>query len=222
MTVPERALFWLTMLASSLIMAYSVQAAVMATAPKLHPFARDAITILVFTPLFAPMPTLVTRLATDASSEAVLPFSETYLMVLVATSSAATIRHIIGINARSEKEESDPRPRFLRRLSDEITPEQVLRLTVDDHYVELYLTNGESHRVLIRFSDAVEEMDGLEGMCVHRSHWVAVQAIRRVERCGGREFVVLGDDSRVPVSRTYRPNLVEAGWIVDRRQRSAG
>lgn len=222
MTLPERLLFWPTLLFASLVMAYSVQTAVSVSAPNLHPFTRDAITIVIFSAIFAPFPALITNFATNVPQEAVLSFGQHFLVILVVTSAVATIRHVIAYKMRPAKEETDMRPRFLRRLDHEVSSEQVLRLTVDDHYVELYLANGESHRILIRFADAVDEMDGIEGLCVHRSHWVASQAIERVERCGGKDYVILTDQSRVPVSRTFRPDLVEAGWIVDRRLKATG
>lgn len=221
MTIPERLFFWPILLALSLIISYLVRATVTTVAPNQHQFSRDGIVIVLFSTLFAPMPALVSSLTVGAPPEPVLTFFEAYLLILIVASAVVIIRHVLGMEKRSEEPTVDERPRFLRRLEGQVCPEQVLRLTVDDHYVEVYLTTGETQRVLIRFADAVDEMDGLEGMCVHRSHWVASQAIRGVEKCGGREFVVLSDDSRIPVSRTYRPNLVEAGWIVDRRQKSA-
>ena len=221
MTFSERLLFWPILLAASLIMSYFVRSAVIAVAPDQHPFARDAISIVIFGSLFAPMPTVISYLATWAPPEPVLPFIDSYLLIIVVTSAIAVLRHVLGIEKPNRQEDSDPRPRFLRRLDDDISAEQVLRLTVDDHYVELYLTNGQSHRVLIRFADAVEEMDGIEGMCVHRSHWIAAHAIQSVEKDGSRETVILSDGSNVPVSRTYRQNLVDAGWIVDRRRKTA-
>jgi hypothetical protein len=221
MTIPERLLFWPILLALSLIISYFVRASVTTVAPKQNQFSRDGIVIVLFSALFAPMPSLVSSLTAGGSPEPILTFFEAFLMILIVASAVVIIRHVLRIERRPEEEATDERPRFLRRLTGDVIPEQVLRLTVDDHYVEVYLSSGETQRVLIRFADAVNEMDGLEGMCVHRSHWVASQAIRAVEKCGGREFVVLSDDSRIPISRTYRPNLVEAGWIVDRRRKTA-
>ena len=221
MTITERLLFWPILLALSLVISYFVRASVTIIAPDQHQYSRDGIVVVLFSSLFAPMPSLVSNLTGRASPEPVLTLLEAYLLILIVASAVVIIRHVLAIETRPEEGPIDERPRFLRRLEGEVRQEQVLRLTVDDHYVEVYLTTGKTQRVLIRFADAVDEMDGLEGMCVHRSHWVASQAIREVEKCGGREFVVLSDGSRVPVSRTYRTNLVEAGWIVDRRQKPA-
>lgn len=221
MSVSERLLYWPILLAISLIFSYLVRATVKTMAPRQHQFSRDGLVIVLFSTLFAPMPSLVLAVLRGGQSEPALTFSDTYLLILIVASAVVIVRHLLNMEAGPTEDKIDERPRFLRRLEGSVCPEQVLRLTVDDHYVEVYLTTGKTQRILIRFADAVDEMDGLEGMCVHRSHWVASQAIRSVEKEGGREFVVLSDDSRVPVSRTYRPNLVEAGWIVDGRQKSA-
>ncbi len=91
---------------------------------------------------------------------------------------------------------------FLKRLSPALG-DQLLHLRMRDHYVEAHTELG-SELVLMRFTDALEEVNRLEGMRVHRSHWVASDAIARVVREGGRTFVELNNGERVPVSRTYR------------------
>lgn len=91
---------------------------------------------------------------------------------------------------------------FLKRLSPALG-DQLVHLRMRDHYVEAHTDLG-SELVLMRFSDALKEVSGLEGMRVHRSHWVASSAVARVVREGGRTFVELNNGERVPVSRPYR------------------
>jgi DNA-binding LytR/AlgR family response regulator len=69
--------------------------------------------------------------------------------------------------------------------------------------------------------DAIDEMEPVKGICTHRSHWVALGAIKRVEREGARLFVVLRNGDRVPVSRKYRPRLEQAG-LIDRSDGQGG
>jgi DNA-binding LytR/AlgR family response regulator len=42
---------------------------------------------------------------------------------------------------------------------------------------------------------------------------VAADVVDRVERDGQRTFLRLSDDRRVPVGRSYRPDLKAAGWL---------
>ena len=104
-----------------------------------------------------------------------------------------------------------PHPRLMRRLPDSFAG-PVLRLTVEDHFVDV-ISPEDRHRLRMRFADAIDEMDPVEGFYTHRSHWVARDAVERVEREGSRLFVVLTNGDRVPVSRTYRPRVEEAGLI---------
>jgi DNA-binding LytR/AlgR family response regulator len=53
----------------------------------------------------------------------------------------------------------------------------------------------------MRFSDAVERMEGYTGVIVHRSHWVAAHAVLSVQKNGGRFFALLSNGNEVPVSR---------------------
>lgn len=111
----------------------------------------------------------------------------------------------------ADREPPDPAPRLLRRLPGGSTG-PVLRLTASGHFVEIVLPEG-AHNVRMRFTDAIDEMDGIEGYCAHRSHWVARAAIQQVERDSARTFLRLSNGDQVPVSRTYRPGLEQAGIL---------
>lgn len=90
---------------------------------------------------------------------------------------------------------------------------RITRLTAKDHYVIVYMNDGATHRVLMRFSDAISEMEGADGFCTHRSHWVAKDSVTRAVRQGTKEFVVLNSGMEIPVSKTYRDNVVAAGYL---------
>jgi uncharacterized membrane protein YidH (DUF202 family) len=102
-------------------------------------------------------------------------------------------------------------PRLANRLPDDFVG-PVLRLTVNDHLVEV-ISAKQVHRLRMRFGDAVNEMEPVEGFCTHRSHWVTRDAVSKVERQDNRLQVVLTNADRVPVSRKYRANLEIAGLL---------
>lgn len=102
-------------------------------------------------------------------------------------------------------------PRLAQRFENP-SEGKVLHLTVNDHYVEATLEN-HCERLLMRLADAIREMDGVPGFSVHRSHWVAADAIAGTERRNNRDFVVLTNGALVPVSRTYRGSLIQAGIL---------
>lgn len=64
----------------------------------------------------------------------------------------------------------------------------------------------------MRLSDAVAELEGLEGAQTHRSWWVAKAAVTEIRRGDGRARLTLKNGVTVPVSRTHARVLREAGW----------
>lgn len=102
-------------------------------------------------------------------------------------------------------------PRLTERLAEELRG-PILRISGRDHYVDVTTTHGMSS-VLMRFSDALAELDGVDGLQVHRSHWVAAGAVVGGAREGGRPFLRLTGGDMVPVSRTYLAAVEARGWL---------
>jgi hypothetical protein len=100
---------------------------------------------------------------------------------------------------------------FLRRIPAKLGSE-LLYIAMEDHYLRVHTRRG-SDPLLLRLSDAVAELGPVIGRQVHRSHWVARQAVSSVERDGYRTWLVLTTGMKIPVSRTYLPALREAGWL---------
>jgi len=109
------------------------------------------------------------------------------------------------------KEAMPARSAFLRRIPARLGTE-LLYIKVEDHYLRVQTRLG-SDLLLLRLSDAVAELDPEFGRQVHRSYWVAQDAVAGVERDGHRTRLVLNDGARIPVSRTYLPALRKAGWL---------
>ena len=86
----------------------------------------------------------------------------------------------------------------------------VLCLEMQDHYVRVHTGRGAA-LVLMRLRDAIAETAPVAGRQVHRSWWVAEEAVERFERAGRAGSVLLRDGRRVPVSQRYMQD-VEAAW----------
>ena len=65
----------------------------------------------------------------------------------------------------------------------------------------------------MRLSDAVAELEGIEGAQTHRSWWVARTAVEGAQRGDGRATLSLKGGVEAPVSRAYAKALREAGWF---------
>jgi hypothetical protein len=101
---------------------------------------------------------------------------------------------------------------FLRRLPERLRAARLLAIEAEDHYLRIHTTSG-SDLVLMRLADAVAELQGVDGRKVHRSFWVARDAVEGIEREGTRVRLVLTGGLVVPVSRARQAELRAAGWI---------
>ncbi len=117
--------------------------------------------------------------------------------------------HLIATAAQSA--DKGP-PKFLDRLPLKLRGGEVWAVEAEDHYLRLHTSKGQD-LILLRLADAVDELDGIEGAQVHRSWWVARDAITDAKRGDGRATLTLKDGSEVPVSRTYAKLIRELGWI---------
>ena len=90
-------------------------------------------------------------------------------------------------------------PRILERLPAALGPE-IVALEAEDHYVRVHTARG-SVLILMRFADAIAELDGLRGLRVHRSWWVARAAVTGAAKAGRRAELKLSNGLSVPVSR---------------------
>lgn len=80
---------------------------------------------------------------------------------------------------------------------------ELYALSAELHYVRVYTSAG-SDLVLMRISDAVAQCGDVEGLRIHRSHWVALSAVSEVTCDGGSMTVRLRNDLELPVSRSYQ------------------
>jgi hypothetical protein len=100
---------------------------------------------------------------------------------------------------------------FLQRIPAKLGRD-LLYIATEDHYLRVATKLG-SDLILFRLSDALAELDPAAGQQVHRSYWVARNAVAAIERKTGRTWLVLINGARIPVSRTYLRDLREAGWL---------
>ncbi len=103
----------------------------------------------------------------------------------------------------------DPQTRFLRRLP-LAARAPLIRIEAQDHYLNVVTTKGES-LILMRLGEAVTELEGVAGLLVHRSHWIALPAVKAHKRDKGRDLLVMSDGTDVPVSRSNRSAAQAAG-----------
>lgn len=100
---------------------------------------------------------------------------------------------------------------FRLRLSAKRRAARLIAVEAEDHYVRVHTDKG-SELVLMRFSQALEELSRAYGYRLHRSWWVAADAIEGVRWTrGGGELRMTGGIV-APVSRSHASALKSAGW----------
>ncbi len=103
-------------------------------------------------------------------------------------------------------------PRLAGRLPANLRGGDIWALEAEEHYTKIHTSKGNT-LLLMRFSDAIAEMDPQPGLQVHRSFWVSRRAVERVARVDKRWVVQLKGGLEIPVSRSYRVTVQSAGLV---------
>ncbi|MEO3415545.1 LytTR family DNA-binding domain-containing protein [Roseovarius sp. CAU 1744] len=221
---PDRGLYWTLLVSASIVTGYTIRAISLSLIGKKHPLLLDATFVVLTAFVFGPVVWLMTWYFLPTGEVEPVPVFAAYVMLCAAIIVAGR-RVMPGIEDRSygflaerghawgSSVRGGARPpRLMRRLSVDKRG-RVLRLSANDHMVKVVTANGEV-TLRMRLADAVAEMEPVYGYCVHRSHWVAHEAIDTVEKENSYKlFVVLANGDRIPVSRKYRVNVKQAGLI---------
>ena len=104
-----------------------------------------------------------------------------------------------------------PRAPFLGRLPP-AWADRLLALEMEDHYVRAHGPDA-SALILLRMRDAEAELAGIDGLRIHRSWWVARDAVERAIRDGRGTKLRLTNGLEPPVARDRVAALKAAGWL---------
>lgn len=136
---------------------------------------------------------------------AVLLISAAMTAIMMLANQPGRVTHAASASA-------GPAVKFLERLPPKLKGAQIYAVSAEDHYLRLHTSKG-SDLILMRLSDAISELEGLEGAQAHRSWWVARDAVESVRREGDRVTFLLKGGVEAPVSRPNVRPLREAGWF---------
>jgi hypothetical protein len=207
--------YWIGLVAGGVLVARLIRELVMrsawcAASPWLAAGAIALATALLMT--------VVVGLSNALMLHSPLPWSRIYTVfpdVTVVTGSLTVLSILVrgGPSSRTHQApEGAPPPRFLSRLPSKLSGAALFAVEAEDHYLRLHTSKGQD-LILMRLSDALPELEGIEGARTHRSWWVARSAVASAERAEGRATLTLVDGTEAPVSRSYVKPLREAGWF---------
>ena len=172
------------------------------------------LTILLFTATFVPVLAWFTESFLQRAPSERPTIAQLALYVLVITTAIGGLVYQIE---RHLKPADETMPRIWRRLP-KAEQADITRLSSEGHFVSIHATN-RVYRLRMRFADAVAEMDGIEGDCVHRSHWVARKHVVGASEKNNRPILMMSDGAAIPVSRTYRPQAEQMGVLPKERKK---
>ncbi|RMA44025.1 LytTR family transcriptional regulator DNA-binding domain-containing protein [Rhodophyticola porphyridii] len=218
MSVTERAVYWGGLIGASILLARLAKAWV---AKRLtgSRFAVDMASSAIMGLFLGPAVWAYNRYVYEIPADD-LPGIGWHMSVVLVVCMVVVLIRLYLQDDEEEEGEAVPRPvpeqeagaakpeeevPFLRRLPRELGNE-LMHIKADGHYLEVFTRDGKD-RILMRFSDALAELDGYDGVRIHRSHWVARHAVSRVEQRGRRVFAVLPCGRRLPVSQAYQQDL---------------
>ncbi|GGH53808.1 hypothetical protein GVY41_09715 [Frigidibacter albus] len=203
-----RAIYWPTLIGLGLLIGSAVRVLIeeRICSRSIWPasFVIAAINVVLFTP---PL-TLITHWL-GGSASPVPNVWEFALFVFVGSVGVGAVRNVMA-DPPAETPPPAPEealPKLIARLPDQ-QQAPLVRLSVRDHYVVIHTSQG-TDTLLMRFADAMAETDPVEGLQVHRSHWVAAAEVAEPVRRGGRTLLVMKDGSEVPVSRGFQAAVSE-------------
>lgn len=102
-------------------------------------------------------------------------------------------------------------PLLAEKLPHRLRAGRLIAIEAEDHYLRVHTDLG-SDLVLMRMADACALLDPARGARVHRSWWVAREAVRQVRQQSGRMELELPGGVIAPVSRAMQPVLRREGW----------
>lgn len=219
---PKQFLYWILVFSTSTVLAGICGRLAHYLAGRSSPILADVIKVAFMVVIFTPLLLALTNLFVKESVLDQPGFLVLAQSVAAITAAICISRRILPGFERTSYSKVTPQkpspveplvvqPRLTRRLPDHYRG-PILRLAVRDHFVDV-VTAKATHTIRLRFLDAIEEMDNVEGFCTHRSHWVTKDAVIRAERDAGRLFLRMVNRDLVPVSRKYKPELEAAGIV---------
>jgi hypothetical protein len=205
---PARLAFWSVTMAIVILLGIVVRAFVYGTL-AIRSFRYGSTLIAIILALILPPIALaVLSHSPFAVTDLAPAWHELGLYVFMTSLGVESYRHAMRRNTPATKAlaTTPEGPRLVQRLPPEVQPGELISISVRDHYVDVVTLSG-SAALLMRLSDAMDLVGPVEGARVHRSHWVAWDAVEGLEKSDGRVLLRLKTGAAIPVSRTYRAKV---------------
>jgi len=206
--------YWASLIGVAIVLAAGIRVFFRFFVHGLKVWIEDVAVAVILSLVFGPMVLLINRSLTAEQAPGGLGVVLYIAVVFVVSISTIALRHALINGGDVQAEAEAEQDRLLQRL-DVPCDVRIEAVSSDNHHVKILTSDGQSHRLLMRLRDAINETDREVGFCIHRSHWVATRAIEQIHQRGGKERVELSCGVHLPVGPKYRDNLVQSGHITD-------
>lgn len=215
LSVPGVVLFWVSHVGSALLCLQAAQLLVQRIArSRVLPAALQVVVgglvgSLVFAPIALGLDWLlgVADLTDDAGEALVTGLLGEWLAlapVVILTWLALNATRLLRLPAAAAPAQAVPG--FWSKMPAALGRDLVA-LSAELHYLRVYTVRGDT-LVLYPFGRAVQEQG--QGLQIHRSHWVALRHVDRIERRGREGVCYLAGGLALPVSRRFRRAVEDA------------
>lgn len=212
-----RLAFWWPLCLVAALIAYALETALRRV--KLAD-QRRALRWFAFVPLFALIMTPVVFGASALVGSPTLPdmimfFQNSVVISAAYVSGRLLVGAVLRPTGRPSPEAAEAHAPggtgFMDRLPDSLAAARLIALSAEGHYLRVHTSAG-SALILMRLKDAVSELRTVPGLQIHRSWWVAADAVIASSREEGRLSLKLKCGLTAPVSRSNREKVKSLGW----------
>ncbi|RMB04934.1 LytTR family transcriptional regulator [Eilatimonas milleporae] len=220
-------LYWVVLLSLGVWFGMGIRQQLISALPRRTPWAVHwlAVSLTLTVPMTGLVALAQTAIGFPVSPEMLANFAfKVFVVVLGVTGTRLLAIGTLPVSDREVMTELAPTgaiteditgtvpPRFARRLPPKLRGATIWALSAEDHYVRVYTSKGDD-LVLIRLTDAIDEMAGVEGLRTHRSWWVAQSGIDTAQRRTQGSVIVLKNGVKAPVARSRIPAIQAQGWF---------
>lgn len=212
---PFRAIYWAFIIFTAFLLVNIIRLFFQRLFPKLTPVLTNMLTFLVLSFVLTPIIIALSQVFNPPDHSGYKPEWSLAIFVFFTGVIVAFLRYLVmsgfALGAVQAPEPVSP------RLSERIPLDnrgEILEISSKDHHVCVRTALGVT-KIRLRLTDAIKEMDGVDGICPHRSHWVAVSAVvgHGVNGKPRTFYLTLSDGTQVPVSRK-NISLVQAAGLL--------
>jgi hypothetical protein len=115
-------------------------------------------------------------------------------------------------HSEQSRGKSRPVEHFIKRLPLKYQSAELYAVSSEDHYLRVHTDRGEE-LILMRLSDALKELELVDGKQTHRSWWVARNGVTDTKSKSGKHSLVLKSGGIAPISRSFLKSVRESGYL---------